>query len=78
MFPTLAANYFIAQAWHIRQPPKAYKWFLHGDEILHCCHSENECFEKNVLRSVNTSLTGTSFSLLLEFGHFSACQCRRT
>lgn len=48
------------RVWHMCPPHKAYKWFLHGDEILHCYHSKNVCFEKNVLCSVNTSPTDTS------------------
>lgn len=42
---------------------KAYKWVLHGDEILHCCHSKNVCFEKNVLCSVKISPTHISLYL---------------
>lgn len=54
-FPPLLLIISWWSVWHICQPHKACKWVLHGDEILHGCHSKSVDFEKNVLRSVNTS-----------------------
>ena len=51
------------QVWHICPSHKMYKWVLHEDEILHCFHSKNVCFEKNVLCSVNTSPTNISLQI---------------
>ena len=80
-FLTLAANFSCWQIWHICPSHKMYKWVIHEDEILHCCHSKNVCFEKKCAIFCKYLAYQYKFTnLLLEFEHFSFFfwQCRHT
>lgn len=68
-FPALLPIISQWQAWHICQPHKAYKWVLHGDEILHFCHSKNVYLKGCAVLCKHLFDQHKFISLLLECEH---------